>query len=57
MVFAVQCPNQKCRKYQLVEEKDRAKVVLCLLCKTVLQLSSETIPTKEADWRQGPPAR
>ena len=57
MVFAVQCPNAKCKKYQLVEEKDRSRVVLCLLCKTVLRLSSEAIPAKEADWKQAPPPR
>ena len=34
MVFAVQCPNPKCKKYMLVEDHDRDKVVACLLCKT-----------------------
>jgi ribosomal protein S27E len=38
MVFAVQCPNPKCRKYQLVEEHDRNKVVHCLLCKTAIRI-------------------
>lgn len=38
MVFAVQCPNPKCRKYQLVEEHDRNKVVNCLLCKTAIRI-------------------
>jgi hypothetical protein len=38
MVFAVQCPNAKCRKYQLVEEHDRNKVVNCLLCKTAIRI-------------------
>jgi hypothetical protein len=37
-VFAVQCPNPKCRKYMLVEERDRDKVVLCLLCKTPIKV-------------------
>jgi hypothetical protein len=36
-VFAVQCPNPKCRKYMLVEEHDRDKVVPCLLCKTPIR--------------------
>ena len=27
MVFAVQCPNAKCRKWMLVEDHDRGKVV------------------------------
>ena len=34
MVFAVQCPEPKCRKYMLVEEHDRGKVVACLICKS-----------------------
>jgi len=38
MVFAVQCPNPQCRKYQLVEEHDRNKVVHCLLCKTAIRI-------------------
>jgi hypothetical protein len=37
-VFAVQCPNPKCRKYMLVEEYDRNKVVPCLLCKTPIRV-------------------
>jgi len=37
-VFAVQCPNPKCRKYMLVEEHDRGNVVLCLLCKTPIRV-------------------
>lgn len=38
MVFAVQCPNPKCRKFMLVEEHDRNKVVHCLLCKTAIKV-------------------
>jgi hypothetical protein len=38
MVFAVQCPNPKCRKYMLVEDHDRGKVVPCLLCKTAIKV-------------------
>ena len=38
MVFAVQCPNAKCRKFMLVEEHDRNKVVHCLLCKTAVRV-------------------
>ena len=38
MVFAVQCPNPKCRKYMLVEDHDRNKVVACLLCKTGIRV-------------------
>ena len=40
MVFAVQCPNPQCRKYQLVEEHDRNKVVHCLLCKTAIRIGA-----------------
>jgi hypothetical protein len=38
MVFAVQCPNAKCRKYMLVEDHDRNKVVACLLCKAPIKV-------------------
>ena len=38
MVFAVQCPNPKCRKFMLVEDHDRGKVVPCLLCKTAIRV-------------------
>ncbi len=38
MVFAVQCPNPRCRKYMLVEDHDRNKVVQCLLCKTAIKV-------------------
>ena len=40
MVFAVQCPNPKCRKFMLVEERDRNKVVPCLICKTPIKVGS-----------------
>lgn len=39
-VFAVQCPNPQCRKYMLVEEHERGKVVNCLVCKTPIRLGS-----------------
>ena len=42
MVFAVQCPNAKCRKYMLVEEHDRGKVVACLLCKTAIKVGDRS---------------
>jgi len=38
MVFAVQCPNARCRKYMLVEDHERNKVVACLLCKTSIRV-------------------
>ena len=47
MVFAVQCPNPKCRKFMLVEDHDRNKVVSCLLCKTAIRVggpSSKNTP-------------
>ena len=40
MVFAVQCPNPKCKKFMLVEEHDRSKVVNCLICKTPIRVGS-----------------
>jgi hypothetical protein len=40
MVFAVQCPNARCRKYMLVEDHDRNRVVHCLLCKTAIKVGS-----------------
>jgi hypothetical protein len=39
MVFAVQCPNPKCKKFMLVEDHDLNKVVHCLLCKTPIRVS------------------
>lgn len=45
MVFAVQCPNPKCRKYQLVEDHDRNKVVHCLLCKTGIRIGGAAAPS------------
>ncbi len=44
MVFAVQCPNPRCRKYMLVEERDRDKEVVCLLCKTPFRIDAESAP-------------
>jgi hypothetical protein len=38
MVFAVQCPEPKCRKFMLVEEHDRGKIVPCLICKTPIRV-------------------
>lgn len=40
-VFAVQCPNPKCRKYMLVEEQDRGGIVPCLLCKTAIRVGGK----------------
>jgi hypothetical protein len=38
MVFAVQCPEPKCRKFMLVEEHDRGNVVPGLICKTPIRV-------------------
>ena len=38
MVFAVRCPNPQCRKFMLVEEHDRGKVVTCLICKQPIKV-------------------
>ena len=46
-VFAVQCPNLRCRKYMLVEEHDRGNVVACLLCKTAVRVGGAP-PPKDA---------
>ena len=43
MVFAVQCPNPKCRKYMLVEDRDRGKVVSCLICKTKITVGGAAV--------------
>jgi hypothetical protein len=40
MVFAVQCPNPKCRKFMLVEERE--KTMVCLLCKIPFQIDEPT---------------
>jgi hypothetical protein len=46
MVFAVRCPEPKCRKYMLVEETDQGKVIPCLICKAPIQVG--TLPTAGA---------
>ena len=38
MVLAVRCPNPKCRKYMLVEDRDRGQVVSCLICKQPIKV-------------------
>ncbi|MBY0527567.1 MAG: hypothetical protein K2R98_29490 [Gemmataceae bacterium] len=45
MVLAVQCPNAKCRKFMLVEDHDRNKVVSCLLCKTAIKVGGGGSPS------------
>jgi hypothetical protein len=41
MVVAVQCPEPRCRKYMLVEEEDRGKIVPCLICKTPIRVGMD----------------
>jgi hypothetical protein len=53
MVFAVQCPNPKCRKYMLVEDHDRNKIVACLLCKTSIKVGGGTATSRSS--RPTPP--
>lgn len=33
MVVTVQCTNPQCRKYMLVELRDKQKPMVCLICK------------------------
>jgi hypothetical protein len=44
MVFAVQCPEPRCRKYMLVEEHDRGQIVPCLICKTPIRVGADPGP-------------
>ncbi|HLN31984.1 MAG TPA: hypothetical protein VK395_29905 [Gemmataceae bacterium] len=55
MVFAVQCPNARCRKYMLVEDHERNKVVTCLLCKTPIRVAGG--PAAAGGSRTTPPPR
>jgi hypothetical protein len=41
MVFAVQCPNPKCKKFMLVEEREQGKVVTCLLCRAAIKVGGK----------------
>ena len=52
MVFAVQCPEPKCRKFMLVEDHDRGKVVPCLICKTPIRVAAG-----QQTQNQPPPSR
>jgi hypothetical protein len=45
MVSTIQCPNPKCRKFMLVEESERGKVVTCLLCKEPIPVTAKPAPT------------
>jgi hypothetical protein len=54
-VFAVQCPNPRCRKFMLVEEHDRNNVVACLLCKTPIRVGGNPPPPRSP--KATPPPR
>lgn len=54
-VFAVQCPNPRCRKFMLVEEHDRNSIVACLLCKTPIRVGSPSPPQRSS--KATPPPR
>jgi hypothetical protein len=56
MVFAIQCPNPKCRKFLLVEERERGKIVTCLLCKEPIQVGGKPGQAPQAS-DAGTPAR
>jgi hypothetical protein len=44
MVLAVRCPNPQCRKYMLVEDGDRGRVVSCLICKQAIKVPTPQSP-------------
>jgi len=46
MVFAVRCPNPKCRKFMLVEEGQRGQVVPCLICKEAIRIPAQNSDAK-----------
>jgi hypothetical protein len=55
MVFAVQCPNAKCKKFMLVEDHERGKVVACLLCKTAIRVGGGAPPGPPPSGRRPTP--
>jgi hypothetical protein len=57
MVFAVQCPNPKCRKFMLVEDHERDKVVACLLCKTAIKVGGGPQAKAASNPKPAPPAK
>jgi hypothetical protein len=57
MVFAVQCPNPQCRKFMLVEEHDRNKVVNCLICKTPIRVGAGPALSPRSSRPTPPPRR
>jgi hypothetical protein len=58
MVFAVQCPNPKCRKFMLVEQHDLNTVVSCLLCKMAIKVGTPPPgPGVSSSSKKTPPPR
>ena len=57
MVFAVQCPNPKCKKFMLVEDQDRNKVVPCLICKSPIRLGTSQGPPPVRTSKPTPPPK
>jgi hypothetical protein len=47
MVFTIQCPNPKCRKFMLVEDEQRNKVTNCLVCKEPIKVGAGPVAGKE----------
>jgi len=43
MVVAVRCPNPKCRKYMLVEDRDRGRDVACLVCRQPIRVPRDSV--------------
>ena len=40
-VFAVQCPNPKCRKFMLIEEHERQGPITCMICKKPFRVGDQ----------------
>jgi len=57
MVFAVQCPNPKCRKYMLVEDLDRNKIVACLLCRAPIRVGGSASAPPRRTFKTPPPRK
>jgi hypothetical protein len=57
MVFAVQCPNPKCKKYMLVEDRDLNQIVPCLLCKTSIKVGGPPAPSPTSAGPPTPPPK
>jgi hypothetical protein len=72
MTFITRCPYPECRKYMLLEDRDRGTTVDCLCCKRPINLNTDSpgetnsgsgpSPTRSGSSsapppRSGPPAR